>query len=260
MTSSLPAFDYYTLDTMPGSLPMGGFVPSTPVYAVRAESFMAPADQYERATIRNDISIDGSIAFTVDNVLSPYEAATIIRITERLGYRSEAPGIVTAPGMRMNKSVHWVSDESILGPIFARIESHLPREIDGLILTNRLSHRLNMYKYDCNDVFNRHIDGDWPGYGLSRDSQTMVEWQGDRSKLTMLLYLNGHEDGIQGGETKLYRPDGDVVSVAPKTGRALFFLHGHGRGSVVHEGARVLGTKSKYVARINVLYGTPQEC
>lgn len=258
MTPSLPAFDFYTLDTMPGSLPMGGIVPATPVYAVRTEPFMAPAGQYDRATIRNDIAMNGSLAFTVDNVLSSHEANAIIQITERLGYRSEAPGIVTAPGMRMNKSVHWVSDESILGPIFARIESHLPREIDGQVLVNRLSHRLNMYKYDCNDVFNRHIDGDWPGYGLSTDGQTMVEWQGYRSKLTMLLYLNGHEDGIKGGETKLYQPEGSVVSVAPKTGRALFFQHGHGRSSVVHEGARVLGAKSKYVARINVLYGKPQ--
>jgi len=45
------------------------------------------------------------------------------------------------------------------------------------------------------------------------------------------------------------------VDVAPVKGSALFFRHGFGFASVVHEGCRVTGDVSKYVARINVMYG-----
>lgn len=158
-------------------------------------------------------------------------------------------------GMRQNRTVHWISDETLLGAIFDRISPHLPQVLDGSPLMPRLSHRINMYRYDDNDVFNLHTDGDWPGYGLSADTGQMVQWQGVYSKLTMLLYLNSHEDGIQGGETYLY-DQGDLKhAIAPKKGRALFFRHGRERSSVLRGGARVTGTVSKYVARINVLYG-----
>lgn len=52
----------------------------------------------------------------------------------------------------------------------------------------------------------------------------------------------------------LYDRGEPKVSVRPKTGRALFFRHGHGRGSVLHAGATLTGDVSKYVARINIMY------
>ena len=182
------------------------------------------------------------------------EADAIISASERFGYRDEAPGISTPPGMRMNKSVHWVADDAMMVPIFQRIGHLLPANIDGAALHHRLSHRLNMYRYDADDVFNRHTDGDWPGYGLSDDRREMIEWSALRSCLTMILYLNGPEDGVQGGSTRLFTRDQHWVDVVPKKGSALFFRHGFGPHSVVHEGCRVSGTVSKYVARINVMY------
>ena len=71
---------------------------------------------------------------------------------------------------------------------------------------------------------------------------------------TMLLYLNGEADGVQGGQTRLFRPDGSPVDVLPVKGSALFFRHGFGRDSVRHIGCVVRGPVSKYVARINVMY------
>ncbi len=111
-----------------------------------------------------------------------------------------------------------------------------------------------MYRYDDQDIFNLHIDGDWPGYELLADGRSMGEWPVGRSMLTMLLYLNGHEDGIKGGETHLFSEGDLAASVAPQKGRALFFRHGHTSGSVLHAGTQVIGTRSKYVARINVMY------
>ena len=242
---------------MPGSLPMGGVVPNTPIHAW-AET--PPALAFGPAPAgappcRTDIDLAGLLAFTIDTVISTSEARALIVHSEAMGFRREAPGISTPPGMRMNKSVHWVADDMLLGPIFQRLAPLLPAALDGAPLHPRLSHRLNIYRYDDNDVFNPHTDGDWPGFGLSDDRREMLQWPpGLRSKLTMLLYLNGPDDGVVGGHTRLYRPDGGAVNVVPRAGAALFFRHGFGPGSVLHEGARVHGSVPKYVARINVMY------
>ncbi len=207
---------------------------------------------------RTDIELGGLIAFVIEQVTTAAEADAIVQASEQCGYRDEAPGIATPPGMRMNKSVHWVADTELLGPMFARIAHLLPPVLDGEPLFAAFSHRINMYRYDANDVFNRHTDGNWPGYSLSPDRSTMLEWGPQlRSGLTMLLYLNGPAEGVEGGNTRLFTRDGRFVDVSPVKGSALFFRHGFGPASVVHEGCRVTGAVSKYVARINVMYGEP---
>ena len=242
--------------TLPGSLPMGGVVPDTPIhtFAQTPDCLMLQPQPALRPE-RTDIDLGGRLAFRIDNVVTADEARAILSASEVFGYRDEAPGISTPPGMRMNKSVHWVADDALLGPIMQRIHGLLPPSVDGHALHHRLSHRFNMYRYDDNDVFNRHIDGDWPGYGLDADRRSMLEWQGLRSALTMILYLNGPEDGVQGGNTRLLAADGQWVDVVPSTGSALFFRHGFTPDSVIHIGDRVKGPVPKYVARINVMYG-----
>ena len=237
---------------------MGGVVPMTPVHAFDSVPLaLCLQDQPGLRPERHDIDLGGLLAFFIDDVVTPNEADAIVAATEQLGYRDEAPGIATPPGMRMNKSVHWVADDVLTGPIFARIAHLLPQDLAGAPLFHGLSRRLNMYRYDANDVFNRHTDGNWPGYSLSADRSAMQEWSpGLRSGLTMLLYLNGPADGVLGGNTRLYSPHGERADVHPIKGSALFFRHGFGADSVVHEGCRVTGNVSKYVARINVMYGT----
>lgn len=247
--------DQRVVARMTGSLPMGGTVPETPIHAFATTPERLRFDpQAVRGPSRTDIDLGGHLAFLIDPVVTAEEADALIEASERFGFRPEAPGIATPPGMRMNKAVHWVADEAMLGPVFARIAPMLPAVIDGRRLHGRLSHRLNLYRYDRNDVFNRHIDGDWPGYSLDDGRTAMVEWPGLRSCLTMLLYLNGPEDGVAGGHTRLLGRDEAWVDVTPKKGSALFFRHGFTPDSVIHIGARVTGPVPKYVARINVLY------
>jgi len=242
---------------LPGSLPMGGVVPMTPVHAFDSvPAALQLQAQPQLQPTRQDIELGGLLAFVIDQVTTAEEADAIVQASEQCGYRDEAPGIATPPGMRMNKSVHWVADSELMNPLFARIAHLLPPVLDGEPLFQGFSHRINMYRYDANDVFNRHTDGNWPGYSLSADRSTMLEWGPElRSGLTMLLYLNGPADGVTGGSTRLFSRDGRHVDVEPVKGSALFFRHGFGFSSVVHEGSRVTGDMPKYVARINVMYG-----
>jgi hypothetical protein len=249
---------HHAVAHFPGSLPLGGVVPMTPVHAFDSvPAALCLQNQPGLRPVRHDIDLGGLLAFSIDDVVTPAEADTIVAASEQFGYRDEAPGIATPPGMRMNKSMHWVADEGMTGPMFRRIAHLLPAHLEGMPLFHAFSRRLNMYRYDADDVFNRHIDGNWPGYSLSGDRSTMHEWSpGLRSGLTMLLYLNGPADGVLGGSTRLFSPDGHRTDVKPLKGSALFFRHGFGANSVVHEGCRVSGKVSKYVARINVMYGT----
>ena len=254
-TQSWPG--HHPVAHLPGSLPMGGVVPMTPVHAFdRVPEALRWPQQAPQPPLRRDIPLGGLLAFVIDHVTSDAEADAMVQASERCGYRDEAPGISTPPGMRMNKSAHWVADAEMLGPMFARIAHLLPQELEGEPLFGGFSHRINMYRYDANDVFNRHTDGSWPGYSLSPDRSAMLEWGPQlRSGLTMLLYLNGPADGVGGGSTRLFGRDGGYVDVSPVKGSALFFRHGFGPDSVLHAGCRVHGDVPKYVARINVMYG-----
>ena len=256
---AMPNTTHRAVAHMTGSLPMGGQVMNTPVFAFHhTPDGLALSAQTTLNPQRFDIGLDGLLAFEISDVLTADECDAMVAATEQLGYRDEAPGIQTPPGMRMNKSVHWIAPALMMEEIYRRIAPLLPQAIDARGLAPRLSQRLNMYRYDAGDVFNRHIDGDWPGYGLSGAANDaaahMVEWPGSRSMLTMILYLNGADDGVVGGQTRLFSPSGTVVDITPSKGSALFFRHGFGRHSVVHEGSRVTGTAAKYVARINVMY------
>ena len=243
---------------LPGSLPLGGVVADTPIHAFAepapALAFALPGSPGVPVPTRHEIELGGLLAFEIRNLLTADEADAMVAASELFGYREEAPGISTPPGMRMNKSVHWVADDETMAAIHDRMAHLLPAVVDGYRRLPLLSARINMYRYDDGDVFNRHTDGDWPGYSLDEDRHVMVEWGAGRSALTMLLYLNGPQDGVQGGNTRLYRHDGRAVDVTPAKGSALFFRHGFGPGSVLHVGMPVSGAVPKYVARINVMF------
>lgn len=235
-----------------GTLPEGGYEEGTPIHAVDHPDLLCPENA--PAAHRSEIDLGGKLAFVIEDALTRAECARLIAVTEALGFRDAAPGINTPPGMRRNKTVHWIAPAPAMAELFRRIAPLLPQELDGRRLSPVLSHRINTYRYDRGDEFNLHVDGDWPGFGLSPDGSRMMQWTGTHSMLTMLLYLNGAEDGLQGGNTTLYDHGELRASVTPRTGRALFFRHGSNRDTVLHAGDRLTGDVPKYVARINVMY------
>lgn len=247
--------DIRPLAYMQGSLPFGGQQDATPIYGYFGPEVFSKETAPLNHAERKDLQAGGKLAFVIRNVASKVECRALQTLTERIGYSEAAPGIVTPAGMRQNKTVHWLAQPGTLDALYARIVKHLPQNIDGIRLSNSFSERINMYRYDSGDVFNPHIDGDWPGFGMNSTGDQMVEWPGQRSKLTMLLYVNSQMDGIIGGETEIYDRGEVVARVKPETGTALFFRHGRTPDSVLHAGAVLGDGPSKYVARINVLYG-----
>jgi len=252
----------HVLSTVPGSGPFGERIQDAHFYTLRPhpqEMELAAAPETMPAT-RTDIDVGpGVLAFMIDGVLTRSEADVLVAVTEAIGYSKFAPAIQTPPGMRQNKSCHWFANgqtaEAFLEPMFARFRHLLPAEIDGTALHPHLSHRFAHYKYDEGEVFNRHTDGCWPGQSISKTGDGIEEWPGVESKLSMLLYLSDEEDGVQGGKTRLFPfGKGSPVDVSPRKGSALFFRHGFGQDSVLHMGTQVVGTKPKYVLRLNVLY------
>ena len=112
---------------LPGSLPMGGVVPGAPIHAfVRTPEPLALQHQPGLNPQRHDIDLGGLLAFVIDDVLTAGEADAVAAASEQFGYRDAAPGIATPPGMRMNKTVHWLADDALMGPMHARIAHLLP--------------------------------------------------------------------------------------------------------------------------------------
>lgn len=256
----------HVLTTVPGSGPFGESIRAAKFYTLDPhpqEMVLTEAPENCCAT-RTDIDVGpGVLAFKIDNILTRSESDVLVSVSEAMGYSKFAPAIRTPPGMRQNKACHWFANkstvEAFLEPMFARFRHLLPTKLDGAALYPHLSHRFAHYKYDEGDVFNRHTDGSWPGQSVCKEGDGIEEWPGVESKLTMLLYLNDEEDGVQGGKTRLFPfGAGSPVDVSPMKGSALFFRHGFGGDSVLHMGTEVIGSTPKYVLRLNVLYGSFQ--
>lgn len=89
---------HHAVAHLPGSLPMGGVVPMTPVHAFAQtpEALRWPVEVGLQAK-RHDIELGGLLAFTIDDLVTAAEADAIVQASERMGYRDEAPGIAHHP-------------------------------------------------------------------------------------------------------------------------------------------------------------------
>jgi len=185
--------------------------------------------------------IDDGI-FTISGLFSPAECDDLIKRGEDLGY--EAAGVRTSDGPKMMTKVRnndraEFKDKAFADDVWARVEPYIPPVLDGVRATG-LFPNFRFYRYDPGQRFKRHIDGavDMPN--------------GDRSKLTLLIYLN---EGYSGGATVFsnYEFSDGVATVhnkriTPQTGLVLVFRH-----ELKHEGEELVDGR-KYVLRTDVLY------
>ena len=234
-----------------GSLPDGGFEEQTPIF--QTDQNLLDREK-NCAQSYQDLSFNDRLAFQVDGVISQVESERLIALTEALGFRQAAPGIQTPPGMRQNTTVHWMVHPRDAEVLFSRIESYIPSVIEGRQSMGALSHRFNTYRYTVGQEFKPHLDGDWPGFAVNKKTRSLEYWKTGRSMLSMLLYLNGEQEGVEGGDTLLLDGQTVVRRVKPCCGRALFFRHGIHDRSVLHAGDVLHNGAPKYVIRINVMY------
>lgn len=107
-----------------------------------------------------------------------------------------------------------------------------------------LHSNIRIYRYDTGAFFGPHYD-----------SCTRDEVSGFTSHWTLLIYLTGSEDGVEGGETVFYesgKKGGEIV-VGIERGLALLHRHG-GSDCLLHEG-RTVTKGTKWVLRSDLVFG-----
>ncbi|KAK0240254.1 hypothetical protein EDD85DRAFT_824869 [Armillaria nabsnona] len=189
----------------------------------------------------------------VDNFLSAPECKGIAQFIDNLP-------LELTPPKRRGEAVRVNYRFSVTSPDFAQrlhglLVPHLPLfpppapdKRSGSALPPREPYSFNsnirFYKYTPSQHFGPHYDDS------VRDAIT-----GAKSEWTLLIYLSGVEDGVQGGETIFYRDEKcrrDETTVAPLN-RGTALLHRHGQDCLLHEGSEVVkGTK--YVLRSDLMF------
>lgn len=186
--------------------------------------------------------LDPERVFVIHEFLSEEECAALIRRSEALAYEPGTVAGVVNENVRNNERV-IIDEDSLASNLFQRAEPFLPRVLDDHCLVG-FNERWRFYRYRPGQTFNPHRDGSYV---------RMKTWEA--SELTFMIYLN---DGMVGGETRFFanveyafqQPPSPYLSVQPKAGTALVFLH-----SIWHEGA-VVQSGLKYVLRTDIMYGS----
>ncbi len=178
---------------------------------------------------RNDI-------FLIEDFLSAQECADWIARSEGTGYEeakiSTALGQVVAKDVRNNDRLIW-DDTSLAQSWWERAHPFMP-EAFGRWKSLGFNERFRFYRYRPGQKFAQHYDGSY------QRSASESSW------LTFMLYLN---EGFTGGCTRFdLAHEPDPVSIVPKTGTALVFMHDR-----LHTGDEVL-SGVKYVLRTDVMY------
>ena len=242
-------------------------------------------DQHEPNTICRDLSDFVPGAFQLLNVLSSDECEQIVRHVTDMGWDEDAP--VSLPhSFRHMENVNWVAHETIVDNIWKRANRALPASASSICPgadAVGLNARFRCYRYQGGDYFKPHVDGSWPGSGVSPDRKELVWdlWPGKRwSQLTFLLLLS---DGYEGGRTIFYpdcsssitqnpvfhkgfkdvvdvKADTDSLEVCVRTpkGAALCFPHGGHPLHARHAG-ELVGNGAKIMIRTELLYNRTDE-
>lgn len=187
--------------------------------------------------------LDPDRILVVHNFLSEAQCTALIRRSEALAYEAGTVAGVVNENIRNNERV-IIDDESLASQLFHRAAPFLPAVLEDHRLVG-FNERWRFYRYQPGQTFNPHRDGSYVRMNTREES-----------RLTFMIYLN---EGMVGGETKFFvdiehafqQPASPYLSVQPKTGSALIFLH-----SIWHEGA-VVQSGQKYVLRTDVMYGSP---
>ncbi|RPD66304.1 hypothetical protein L227DRAFT_570197, partial [Lentinus tigrinus ALCF2SS1-6] len=188
----------------------------------------------------------------IDEFFSPEECKKYVKFIDSL------PLELTPPKKRgeADRVNHRMSISSVdfAQRLYAVLAPHLPafpypasvKPPAGA--TARPPHSLNsnirVYKYTPGQHFGPHYDDS------VRDNATAA-----KSEWTLLIYLTGAEDGVEGGETIFYKEHRGkpCESIVPPLTRGTALLHRHGKDCLLHEGSPVV-KGNKYVLRSDLMF------
>lgn len=115
---------------------------------------------------------------------------------------------------------------------------------EGPRIPHSVNSNIRVYKYTPSQHFGPHYDDS------VRDPMT-----GAKSEWTLLIYLTGVEDGVQGGETLFYNHERGKARefITARLTRGTALLHRHGQECMLHEGSTVR-KGNKYVLRSDLMF------
>ncbi|KAK7467038.1 dolichyl-P-Man:Man(5)GlcNAc(2)-PP-dolichol alpha-1,3-mannosyltransferase [Stygiomarasmius scandens] len=181
----------------------------------------------------------------IDDLLSPAECKSFRNFIDNL------PMELTPPKKRGEaERVNYrfsVSSSDFAQKLHSLLAPHLP-SFPSKKDPNRKPHSINsnirFYQYRPLQYFGPHYD----------DSVT-DELTGAKSEWTLLIYLAGVEDGVEGGETVFYKSERrrSNETIVPPLTRGTALLHRHGQDCMFHEG-RVVTKGTKYVLRSDLMF------
>lgn len=105
MQQNWPIIECFPVAFLDGSYPEGGSKPNTPIHAVKCHPFLDSRDEVSWKTRFENLDLNDKLAFYIDDVLTPEEAETIIRITESLGYDAAAPAFTHRPACAKTRPI-----------------------------------------------------------------------------------------------------------------------------------------------------------
>ncbi|KAF8061613.1 hypothetical protein FPV67DRAFT_1586659, partial [Lyophyllum atratum] len=190
----------------------------------------------------------------IDNFFSPAECKAFVKFIDELPLELTPPK-KRGEAERVNHRFS-ITSTAFAANLHALLTPHLPsfpyptstRRTQKVGDPPRVPHSFNsnirVYKYTPSQHFGKHYD-----------DSVCDPLTGAKSEWTLLIYLTGVEDGIEGGETLFYKDERgkpqEVITAPLNRGTAL--LHRHGQECMLHEGSMV--TKgNKYVLRSDLMF------
>jgi len=167
--------------------------------------------------------------WSIENFLSEKECEDLILFSEMRGFKeaevSLRAGAKMIKGIRNNDRLLF--EKPLASEIWEKLKQYCPETIENSKAIG-LNERFRFYRYEKGQRFKRHIDGRY------RRNKT------EESRITFMVYLN---QDFEGGKTKF-----DEVTIVPKTGSALCFIHEQKHESIpIQAGV-------KYALRTDVMY------
>ncbi|CAE6394704.1 unnamed protein product [Rhizoctonia solani] len=187
--------------------------------------------------------------YIIDDFLSREESALFSKFITGL------PLVATPPpkkgeATRVNHRISFQSKD-FAAIVYNAISPHLPplpcsetRVSDAA--PGGCNPNIRLYKYGPGEYFGPHYDESI----RDKDTGWWSEW-------TVLIYVTGQEDGVDGGQTVFYKPvpgsRNNTEEIVPPLTRGSVLIHRHGRACMLHEG-REVKAGTKLVLRSDIMF------